>query len=438
MKAFKHAVFIVLIIIISENFSLSQVYWIRKQSPVTSWLNKCTFTDTLNGWACGESGVIIHSSNGGENWIQQYSHPDYYLEGISFVNNRVGWCIGNDYAHSRSIVFNTTNGGLNWNVNPYPDSSLILNTVYFIDSLNGYMGGFEGTILKTTDAGKMWNLMKVDSSSYYKYPIKNFSFFNSRIGVACGGIMEWGGVIWKTTNYGYNWTSLLAAPEPIFDIAYADSGNAYGSVGDYDIGPGFVNTENNWDECNYEWLGFWGIGQAIAMRTRSEIWIPLSFSQSWAVSIDTGKHWQWIINNDSDAVNDALFIDSTHGWAVGSNGRVYKFNKEIIGIENYGKAFPSAFKLFQNYPNPFNPVTKIKFSLPFPSEGGVMDVHLIIYDVLGREVASLITPLLEGKEGLKAGTYEVDWNASGHPSGVYFYKLTSGSYSETKKMVLLK
>jgi hypothetical protein len=102
--------------------------------------------------------------------------------------------------------------------------------------------------------------------------------------------------------------------------------------------------------------------------------------------------------------------------------------------------------LYQNYPNPFNPLTKIKFSLPSPSKGGVLKVKLIIYDVLGKEVANLIPPLRGGQEGLSPGTYSVDWDGTNYPSGVYFYKLivvdpSTGSgqgYSETKKMVLLK
>ena len=75
-----------------------------------------------------------------------------------------------------------------------------------------------------------------------------------------------------------------------------------------------------------------------------------------------------------------------------------------------------------------------------------MIVKLTIYDILGREVTNLIPPLWGGEEGLQSGTYEVEWDASNYPSGVYFYKITAGdgsaplsiNFSETKKMVLLK
>ena len=113
-----------------------------------------------------------------------------------------------------------------------------------------------------------------------------------------------------------------------------------------------------------------------------------------------------------------------------------------IGIKKLYENVPEEFNLFQNYPNPFNPVTKIKFDLPKSnltlSGAKGLNVRLIIYDVLGREIATLIPPLRGGQEGLNPGTYEVEWDGSNYPSGVYFYKLIAGDYTETRKMVLIK
>lgn len=104
----------------------------------------------------------------------------------------------------------------------------------------------------------------------------------------------------------------------------------------------------------------------------------------------------------------------------------------VIGIKPISTEIPTEFKLFQNYPNPFNPVTKIRFSLPNPSEGGAKDVKLIIYDLSGREIETLVN------EQLQPGTYEVDWNAAKYASGVYFYRLVTDDYSQTNKMILIK
>ena len=81
----------------------------------------------------------------------------------------------------------------------------------------------------------------------------------------------------------------------------------------------------------------------------------------------------------------------------------------------------------QNYPNPFNPTTKVQFSIP-----GVQYVTLKIFDMLGREVETLVN------EKLSPGTYSVDWNASTCSSGVYFYTLNTGDFRETKRMVLVR
>ena len=89
--------------------------------------------------------------------------------------------------------------------------------------------------------------------------------------------------------------------------------------------------------------------------------------------------------------------------------------------------YPADFTLFQNYPNPFNPTTKISWQSPV---GGWQSLK--VFDVLGNEVATLVD------EYKPAGNYEVEWDASGFPSGVYFYQLKSGSFVETKKMILLK
>ncbi len=93
---------------------------------------------------------------------------------------------------------------------------------------------------------------------------------------------------------------------------------------------------------------------------------------------------------------------------------------------------PNNFSLEQNYPNPFNPSTKIKFTIPVVEKGHAPFVQLIIYDVLGNEIATLVN------EEKPAGTYEVVFNASEYPSGIYFYRLQAGTFVETKKMILLR
>jgi hypothetical protein len=99
-----------------------------------------------------------------------------------------------------------------------------------------------------------------------------------------------------------------------------------------------------------------------------------------------------------------------------------------VPVESEVYQLPTEFSLSQNYPNPFNPSTTIAYSLPERSI-----VTLKIYDLLGKEVAALVN-----SEIVTAGNHEEQWNAANMPSGVYFYRLTSGSSTATKKLVLLK
>ncbi len=99
----------------------------------------------------------------------------------------------------------------------------------------------------------------------------------------------------------------------------------------------------------------------------------------------------------------------------------------LLSVED--PSLPKDFRLDQNYPNPFNPTTKIKFVIP----SGVEGLNTIkVYDLLGSEVATLVN------KPLAPGTYEVEFNASNLSSGVYFYSLTSGNFTATKKLILLK
>lgn len=145
-----------------------------------------------------------------------------------------------------------------------------------------------------------------------------------------------------------------------------------------------------------------------------------------------GNTIEWSNTRNNVIVQQGSFIYNG-GLITIPNVKIYEATNTLklinipIGITKNSNSIPLRFQLYQNYPNPFNPVTKIKFDLPKSSYTKVS-----IYDVLGREIAILIN------EQLKPGTYEIDWDASYFSSGVYFYKLTAGDFSETKKMILIK
>ena len=99
-------------------------------------------------------------------------------------------------------------------------------------------------------------------------------------------------------------------------------------------------------------------------------------------------------------------------------------SNKIVLIDNY--------LLSQNYPNPFNPTTNIKYSIPENVKSEKENVKLIVYDVLGKEIKTLVN------ENKSPGNYDVEFNASYLSSGIYFYKIQAGKFIETKKMILIK
>jgi len=144
-------------------------------------------------------------------------------------------------------------------------------------------------------------------------------------------------------------------------------------------------------------------------------------------------------NGNSNSPKEYRFTDNTTTSGLYAyrlkqidNDGIFKYSSDV---EVTVGQFPNDYSLNQNYPNPFNPETKIRYSIPIvETHGGasVQNVLLKVYDMLGREVAILIS------EELSAGTYSQQWNAVGLAGGIYFYSLQAGSFVETMKLVLLK
>lgn len=131
---------------------------------------------------------------------------------------------------------------------------------------------------------------------------------------------------------------------------------------------------------------------------------------------------------EMDVHNGRVVPVWTDDRAGGDNQEIYSAIVDYsVGIVQNSTTAPDKYILHQNYPNPFNPSTSIKFDIPKRSF-----VKVGVYDAIGREVASLVN------NDLLPGQYSVDWNASAFPSGVYFYRINAGQYTDIKKMILIK
>jgi hypothetical protein len=161
-------------------------------------------------------------------------------------------------------------------------------------------------------------------------------------------------------------------------------------------------------------------------------------------SINSGLSWS-IYNNSFSPLRNVIGISKDpctgESFYIFTSNSVYKVWGQYTGYINKisSSTIPTSFKLYQNYPNPFNPMTTLKIDVPpihhnppARSGGKGVFIKLIVYDVTGREVVSLVnTELLPGN-------YSVNWGASNYASGLYYYKLIADEFVQTKKMVLIK
>jgi hypothetical protein len=162
-----------------------------------------------------------------------------------------------------------------------------------------------------------------------------------------------------------------------------------------------------------------GVGEIFGRNLKSWTY------HTYAINNPAFDSWSWRTITDSLGYTSfADFAYNYHCMGVKVDGKIYGTMTNVLD-EPTGS--PTQFQLFQNYPNPFNPTTEIDF---FISKSTF--TSLKIYDILGREVSTLLS-----KE-LAAGHHSQEWNATNYSSGVYFYTLRSGKFVETKKLLLQK
>ncbi len=410
---------------IAHNFFIND-NWTIQPSPTNNNLFSVSFTDNLNGWAVGASGTIIHTSNGGLNWFLQNDGLDYPFVSVSFPTNNKGWIVANKFIYSHPVIISTTNSGLNWNYFYYPDTNLIFRTVYFNDTLNGYIGTYNGLVLKTTNGGVNWITIQNDSSFISFLEIKKFDFYNHNKGVAVGGGMDIAGVFRYTTNAGYNWSVKNVAAEPLNDVRMIDSSYIIGSGGDFEFGSYVLVTTNFGTTFDLKYIPVFGLAYTLYPRTKDEWWISMGFTRTFQITFDRGNTFYEIPAPQNSVIYDMVFIDSLTGWCVGTNGTVAKYNNSVINVKedilNIGD-----FELFQNYPNPFNSSTVIKWNMIKKS-----NIKISVFDLTGREISTLVNSTFN------KGLHYITYDASELKSGVYFYSISSGSQKITKSMVVVK
>ncbi len=423
----------VLIVVVALCCSVhAQPAWRELPPPTTHDLRRLVFLDSARGWVSGTNGTILRTTNGGTVWQTQLSGVTGEIHELFFLNDRLGWALTwtefvDTLTWYGTNILRTTNGGGVWTRSQYPVTGEFFSAIHFHDSLNGLMAGGFGRIVRTTNGGVTWSPAVVDSSPVAQWAIRRFRFFSRSYGYAMGGRLDIVGVVWKTTNGGQRWTAQGISPEPVRDLYFLDSLNIVGVAGDLDFGASMVSTKNAGFLWEYQFLQIFGEPAAISFRTKAEAWSPLGFAGIFITTRDTGRTWSVVEVPRRRPTYDVTFTDSLTGYAVGDSGMVLKFGVPTSVTTQEESEMPEDFFLHQNFPNPFNPTTEIAFAI-----GEWSLVSLRIYDVMGRDVATLVN------EAMPAGRYCVQFDAGHLASGVYIYRLQAGNFASTRKMLVVR
>ncbi|HRI47762.1 MAG TPA: YCF48-related protein, partial [Ignavibacteriaceae bacterium] len=442
--------------------------WSKISSPTTQTLNAVSLIDTNVIIAVGINGTIIRSENRGKNWsVDLQPSPQslrniftieksYYIVGteglilknkkpdksffplflrnsntnrninaIKFINDKIAIAVCDG-----GIVLRTANGGKNWTAQEIPKIEKLLEIESFSDT-SIFVLGSRGDYWKSTDLGFSWiRLPKFTTTSILKA-----NFYNERRGAVSSSsgitrITTDGGEKWNVISnfmlifrgiawYGYNkiclvgnagnikittdaggiWSTTIAPfGRDFHDIVFRDSllGIAVGKSG---VIARTTNGGNNWSYTNVRTLNlnavkFLNHDTVVAVGDYGTLQYSTNQGETWA-EYDTGINFHF--NDLGGKSLDQLYF-------VGSSGKIFSTIDPILLSNNDNDNNPltgTGYQLFQNYPNPFNPTTTITYQIP--KEGLVT---LKIYDILGKEVTTLIN------EEKQAGKYSIEFNAS--------------------------
>ena len=369
---------------------------------------------------------IYRSTDNGTNWTELTS-------GLPQYKQRYGLATLADGSIILTVdggVYKSTNNGGSWSKISTQDGfqwlALAPNGTLW-SSIRQTVGG----IYKSTDGGVTW--LKRDSAN----GIKNFQDLDAITFDASGAIFIGGsdansslGGIYKSTDGGDTWTEVSngLTNKVVMGLAYSSATN---SVFAATKGYVFRSSDNgaNWTVLKTGLSASYV--KCVAVAPNGHIHVGTSGGSGSYRSTDNGDSWETINGISSIYTTNFIWVAPDNYLYAGQGYDLFRSSSAVTSVE-HAEELPRTTTLYQNYPDPFNPSTTIEFRVP-SSEF----ISLKVYDVLGREVATLVN------EVKKPGTYSVKFDGSPFVSGVYFYRMTAtGNNGERfvsiKKLVLIK
>ena len=337
------------------------------------------FTDAQTGWAVGlkrdsdfnSSGSIIHTTDGGQTWIDQDADTDEWLYDIQALNSEKAYAVGGDY--NKPVLLETTDGGNTWvkrqDVPKYNDQSLTLQKIDFAGQDHGWIVGGTDLTLQTTDGGASWTQVDWSSLEYYLGPV-DVSFVSQNIGWILGGYnSQYGTYVLHTENGGNTWTQQNNPANNLRAIHFADAQNGW-MVGNSGMLINSTNGGTNWQTIGQaathselrhvqfldENIGYASGSDGAILKTTNggAAWTNLAFTDDtylfqdcfflsdqvgWIGGIgsehgmwrsqffgttDGGQNWTDLAGDWSGNICGIYFVDNQTGWIVGESATIRK------------------------------------------------------------------------------------------------------------------
>jgi hypothetical protein len=396
----------------------------------------------------------------GTNWSPLGNGTGGGLIGLGIVRCLTvynGDLIAGGYFDSAGAVF--ARGIARWNgtawssignmggVNPYVEALSVYNSELIAGGTFSTAGGVPATGIARWN-GSVWQslgsgIYPPDSSGVYSLAVYNSQLvaggdFQQAGGVGTSFIGRWNGSVWFALGTGIQGVQVKTLAVQGSQLIAAGSFYQAGSVA--------ANNIARWNGTTWATLTTGTNGDVYALQTiGTNLYVGGLFSFAGGISVNRISMWNgtaWSSLGVGSANGTNLGVAALANYPVsgtnlvcggffttagGNPAKHLAVWGDFTGLQNTNNQIPSSFSLSQNYPNPFNPSTKIRFSLPNASM-----VNLIIFDESGKKIDQVLD------ENLSAGNFEINWSPKDLSSGVYFCKITAGSYTKTIKMNLIK
>jgi photosystem II stability/assembly factor-like uncharacterized protein len=479
----------------------SGVNWNNQSSGTSNVISGVHFTGNNNGVYVGENGVIRRTSNGGTSWTAQTSNTSNWLHAVQMLDSVNAYAVGDggtirktttggwlfpaqptQSAPGNNATCVSLTPAIDWNDVPAPTAQyrLQIGTNANFDTLAIDVSNL--TSSAHTVAANMlaynktyhWRVMAVNSvgngpwSATRVFTTKNVppalvtltTPANNATAVALTPVLNWNDAA-STSSYRVQVALDTAFTNIVLDSSGVAASQLTVPAGRLDNNTVYYWRVNGSNACETSaWTGRWKFTTTVELPiapvlvsppdgtvgmtlTPALDWLDIASAESYRIVVSTDSAFTTSVLDTDGVVSSSIIIPAGtlssltwYYWRVsafneagtGAWSANWKFQTTLVtGLTQNNNEIPSEFMLAQNYPNPFNPATKIEFALPEKQS-----VKLDVYSQSGERIASLVNA------ELPAGSYSYTFDGSKLASGIYYYRIHAGSFTQTKKMLMLK